>query len=211
MSQLSEDDLHQPKPGRGDDQLDQALLLRMERGDERALATLYDRHGAPLYTLAVRILNDRALAQEVVQDTFLSCWEQAGSYDPVRGRVSAWLTRVTRNRAVDVLRSRPHQARLREHGSLPRPDSADEPGSADPSEAIALRQFVRAALASLPADRRQAIELSYLGGLTRAEIAARLGEPIGTVKTRIHRGMDQLRERLAAGGGLEPFQRRGAR
>ena len=98
---------------------DQTLLGRLQAGDEAALGALYERYAPLLYSLAVRVVGDRQLAQEVIQDTFLRCWDQAERYDPTRGRVPAWLIGVTRNRAIDVLRSRSHQARLRERDALP--------------------------------------------------------------------------------------------
>ena len=100
---------------------DQMLLGRLRRGDEAALGALYERYAPLLYSLAVRVVGDRQLAQEVIQDTFLRCWDQAERYDPARGPVPAWLIGVTRNRAIDMLRSRSHRARLRERDDLARP------------------------------------------------------------------------------------------
>ncbi len=174
---------------------DDVLLSRMRRKDEAALAELYDRYSALLYTLALRIVGDRALAQEVIQDAFLRSWHEADQYDPARGRVNAWLMAVTRNRAIDLLRSRSHQARLREGQSLIA-TGQNEPDAADTSEQVLVRHMVSEALNALPADQRQAIELAYYGGLTQAEIAQRLGEPLGTVKTRVRAGLERLRGTL---------------
>lgn len=175
---------------------DLALFHALAKGDEAALAALYDRYGGLVYTLALRIVGDRHLAQEVVQDVFLRCWERAETYQPERGRVGAWLLGITRNRAIDLLRSRQHHARLREQDRLPPPGALEEPGQPDASETIALRQAVGAALDALPARQRQAIALAYYGGLTQAEIAQALGEPLGTIKTRMRDGMERLRRLL---------------
>ena len=108
---------------------DQVLLGRLQEGDETALGALYERHAPLLYSLAVRVVGDRQLAQEVIQDTFLRCWDQAEHYDPTRGRVLAWLIGVTRNRAIDLLRSRSHQARLGSATRCPPPGAPVSPGS----------------------------------------------------------------------------------
>jgi RNA polymerase sigma-70 factor (ECF subfamily) len=172
------------------------LLMRVQVRDEAALAALYERFGGLLFTLALRIVGDRGAAQEVMQDTFLRCWDRAERYDPARASVAAWLIAVTRNRAIDVLRGRVHQARLRETEILPGSDSPGEPWEADSSEAAATQQVVRAALGELSPPQRQVIELAYYAGLTQSEIARRLGEPLGTVKDRMRTGMAKLRNHL---------------
>ena len=171
---------------------DQDLIRQMRRGNESALETLYARYGGLLYTLALRIVGDRELAREVLQDTVLRAWDGRETYDPARGRVPWWLMRIARNRAVDVLRSRSHQARLRETGRLESTRSA-EPASAD---AVALRQAVSQALGGLSSVQRETIELAYYGGLTQAEIAAKLQEPLGTIKSRTREAMERLRRVL---------------
>lgn len=168
----------------------------MRARDETALEELYDRYGGLLYTLALRIVGDHELAEEVMQDTFLRCWEGAEQYNPARGRVAGWLMGVARNRAIDLLRSRPHQARLREREPLPPSGAPGEPGQPDSTELVLLRQTVSAALDGLSTVQRQAIELGYYGGLTQVEIAATLGEPLGTVKTRTRDGLERLRHLL---------------
>jgi RNA polymerase sigma-70 factor (ECF subfamily) len=175
---------------------DQALLGRLQQGDEAALGALYDRYAPLLYSLAFRVVGDRQLAQEVIQDTFLRCWDQAERYDPARGRVAAWLVGVTRHRAIDALRSRSHRARLRERETLPASGSPGEPGRAGDAEDVLLRQAVSTALEALPETQRQAIELAYYGGLTQTDIAAVTNEPLGTVKGRIRLGLDRLRQVL---------------
>jgi RNA polymerase sigma-70 factor, ECF subfamily len=166
------------------------LLGRMRRGDESALETLYARYGGLVYTLALRIVGDPELAREVLQDTFLRSWDGRASYDSTRGRVPWWLMGIARNRAVDLLRSRSHQARLREHDPLP----AGVPDAVPPhSDVIGLRGAVASALEGLSAVQRQAVELAYYGGLTQEEIARTLGEPLGTVKSRTREAMERLR------------------
>jgi RNA polymerase sigma-70 factor (ECF subfamily) len=175
--------------------IDRALLGRIVRQEEAALAALYDRHARVLYALALRIVGDRELAQEVLQDTFLRCWNGAERYDPDRGHVVAWLVGVVRHRAIDLLRSRPHRARLRERGPLPAPDRLA--GSReDAADAVALRHTMTTALAALAPAQRQAIELAYYDGLTQTEIARVQGEPLGTVKSRMRSGLERLRAAL---------------
>ena len=176
---------------------DQTLLGRLQGGDEAALAALYERYASVLYALALRVIGDRQLAQEVIQDTFLRCWDQAERYDPARGQVPAWLIGVTRNRAIDVLRSRSHRARLRERDTLPASGEPGELGQPDDGEAVLVRRAVRSALAALPDAQRRAIELVYYGGLTQTDIAALTDEPLGTVKGRIRLGLDRLRQALS--------------
>jgi RNA polymerase sigma-70 factor (ECF subfamily) len=175
---------------------DHNLLLRIGVRDERALAALYDRYSGLVYTLALRIVGDRDLAQEVLQDVFWQCWQGAGQYDQTRGRVAAWLMGIARNRAVDLLRSRQHQARLREGEALALPDDRGRLVQQDSSEAVLLRQVVRDALTALPTAQRQTIELAYYDGLTQAEIAQKMEAPLGTVKTRMRDALERLRHRL---------------
>lgn len=166
----------------------------MQAGDEAALEALYKRYAGLVFTLALRIVGDPELAREVLQDAFLRCWDGRESYDPGRGRVPWWLMGIARNRAIDLLRSRSHQARLREQQSL----SSATPASSerDAADVTVLRRAVASALESLSAVQRQAIELAYYGGLTQAEIAQQLDEPLGTVKSRTREAMERLRVSL---------------
>ena len=173
---------------------DLELLRRMRLGDESALETLYARYGGLLYTLALRIVGDGELAREVVQDTFVRSWDGRETYDPQRGRVPWWLMGIARNRAIDLLRSRPHQQRMRERTAALREAPAVPPNDLD---AISTRVSVLQALQSLSDGQRTAIELAYYGGLTQTEIADELGEPLGTVKSRTREAMEQLRSLLA--------------
>jgi RNA polymerase sigma-70 factor (ECF subfamily) len=166
----------------------------MRLGDESALEVLYARYAGLVYTLALRIVGDAELAREVLQDTFLRSWDGRVRYDPGRGRVAWWLMAIARNRAVDLLRSRSHQARLRERqAGGERLESLTEP---DATDAADLRREVVSALQGLPVVQRQAIELAYYGGLTQTEIAREMGEPLGTIKSRTREAMDRLRALL---------------
>lgn len=182
------------------------LLRRMQRGEESALETLYARYGGLVFTLALRIVGDPELAREVLQDTFLRSWDGRETYDPSRGRVPWWLMGIARNRAIDVLRSRPHRARLREQERPPSGTHGAEPADPGSADAVALRRAVAQALAGLSDTQREAIELAYYQGLTQAEIAGHLGQPLGTIKSRTRDAMERLRtllEPLIETGGSE--------
>ena len=181
---------------RAEEPVDPELLRRMRLGDETALEALYGRYGGLVYTLALRIVGDPELAREVLQDTFLCSWDGRETYEPERGRVPWWLMGIARNRAVDLLRSRSHQARLREQ-ERPAPGAhVGEPHQAGTTDAVVLRHTVLEALDSLSDVQRKAIELAYYGGLTHAEIARHLGQPLGTIKSRIREAMERLRTLL---------------
>jgi RNA polymerase sigma-70 factor (ECF subfamily) len=185
----------QPVGGRAEEPADSELLRLMRLGDESALEALYARYGGLVFTLALRIVGDPELAREVLQDTFLRSWDGRDTYDSARGRVPWWLMGIARNRAVDLLRSRSHQARLREQDRRPSGTHIAEP--ADPESAdIPLRHAVTQALEGLSAGQREAIELAYYGGLTQAEIARQLAQPLGTIKSRTREAMERLRTLL---------------
>jgi RNA polymerase sigma-70 factor (ECF subfamily) len=177
-----------------------AYVARIAAGEQGALTALYDESCRLIYGLAVRILGNAADAEEVALDVYTLVWKSAASFDPSRGSAAAWLTTITRSRAIDRVRSRaarhakeePFASDVMDRSPLP-----DESGAAN-QEA----RFVRAALASLPPEQREAVELAYFSGLSHSEVAHRLGQPLGTVKTRIRLGMMKLRETLAplAGG-----------
>jgi RNA polymerase sigma-70 factor (ECF subfamily) len=180
------------EPGPSDDVLLTAVCGR----NEAALRSLYERYADLVYTVALRIVGDRDLAQEVLQDVFLRCWERADTFRSERGHVGGWLIGIARNRAVDVLRSRQHQARLREQGSWALDGAAEKPDHADPLDQLALRQAVMTALEAIPPVQRHTIELAFYSGFTQAEIAEVTATPLGTVKTRIRDGMQRLRSLL---------------
>ena len=176
---------------------DDALVHGIRNHDEAALLALYDRYQRLLLSLALRIVGDRETAEEVLQDVFVRAWDGSASFDARRGSVSAWLFGITRNRAIDVLRSHHHRGRMRERDALPG-DFRHEDGS-DLAEWAALRLSVRQALDALPPERRIPLELVYFGGMTQREAALALGQPLGTTKGRIRAAMDQLRGALAPG------------
>jgi len=175
-----------------------ALVVAMARGDKAALARLYDELARPLYSLAFRILNDAAEAQDIIQDVFLQLWHKAGTYETGRGTVFAWAATLTRNRAIDRIRMRQRRAELLAESAPDLQPAAG--GDPDSAAALWLREqagAVRAALGSLAPEQQKAIELAFFSGLTQQEIAARLNEPLGTIKARIRRGLLKLRETLA--------------
>lgn len=174
----------------------------MQGGDERALASLYDRHAPSLLGFVLRIVREPADAEAVLMATFLQAWRSATSFDASRGSVLAWLAIIARSRAVDVARS----TKRREQRESLAVDEVDPTGVAleavpvDPLDGVEQqerRQAIDAALATLSLPQRRVIELAFFEGLTHMEIAERLTEPLGTVKTRIRQGMLKLRDLLA--------------
>jgi RNA polymerase sigma-70 factor (ECF subfamily) len=171
---------------------DDGVLELVARSDETALAELYDRYGGPAYRLALRVLRDATLAQDAVQDAFLTAWRTAPSFDPHRGSASTWLLTLVHRRAVDVVR---REDRRR---ALPLDDAPVAAGDAtdEAVETRELRREVQAALEQLTPLEREALELAYYGGLSQSEIAERLGVPLGTVKSRMFAGLARLRDVL---------------
>ncbi len=172
------------------------LMERVRRRDEAALSVLYDRYGGLILTVALRIVGDRELAEEVMQDTFLRVWNAAESYRSSRGQLSGWLIGITRNRAIDMLRSRQYKSRQRERTALPEPGEEDTFGVPDETETVVTRQAVADALLGLTMAQRQVVELAYYGGMTQSEISRQLGEPLGTIKSRTRVAMEHLRATL---------------
>jgi len=175
---------------------DEELLALAVARQEAALGALYDRYGRLVYAVALRITGDRATAEEVVQDAFQNVWQAAGGFQPRAGSFASWLLGIARHRAIDATRSKRERGRAREHALDERLATGDESSVERQADQTLLGDAVRAALDELPAAQRQAIELAYYGNLTRGEIAERLGEPLGTVKTRMRLGLLKLRDLL---------------
>ena len=172
---------------------DEAVVALTARSDEVALAELYDRYGRAAYGLAVRVLRDEALAEDAVQDAFLAVWRGASRFIPERAKASTWIMTLVHRRAVDLVR----REERRRADPLPEtePDSGG-PSAADSTWLHLERERVQAALRQLPDQQREAIELAYYGGFTQSELAERLGEPLGTIKSRMFTGLARLRELL---------------
>lgn len=194
---------------------DAAVVVEMAAGSEVALETLYDRYASAIFAAVYRLTSDRGTAEEVVQETFLTLWNRAETFDPGSGSLSAWLHAIARNRAIDRLRAAgrrprlvdvssaagadedPNRAleRLVERGSL----VAGATGPMSPEaafEAVGLQEAIRAALTGMGDEERMVILLAYQDDLTQSEIAQRLGWPLGTVKTRTRRALRLLRDHL---------------
>jgi RNA polymerase sigma-70 factor (ECF subfamily) len=177
---------------------DEALLAAIARGDEAALEALYARYGRAVYTVALTVVRDHAEAEEVTQEAFLRTWLRARTYNPFRGRAATWLLRLARHLAIDQVRRR----RLAIVALEPTDDAAwpadrTESADADVEQEVWLaeqRRLLLTALRALPAKQREVLAHAYYGGLSHAEIAARLGLPLGTVKSRTCVGLRRLRE-----------------
>jgi RNA polymerase sigma-70 factor (ECF subfamily) len=180
------------------DTLESRLLERLRDSDPAALEALYDRYAGLAMAVAYRILGSREEAEEVVQDVFWRLWKSSIQYDPLRGQFKTWLLGICRNRAIDSLRRR--DRRPRTELATPSDDVPVAPGSESAVLASERRTRIESALANLPDAQRQAIELSFYAGLTHSEIAKETGEPLGTIKSRIHGGIAKLRESLTASG-----------
>ncbi len=179
---------------------DTRLMRQVAAGDRQALAELYDRFSGPLYATAVRILRDSAEAQDVVHDAFITLWEKAAAFERERGSAFSWAVTLVRNRAIDRIRRRRRRAELLAE-SAPADLGYDEDSPAAGGETAALgddARVVRAAVAQLPVEQQQALELAFFGGLTQEQIAEKLSQPLGTVKARIRRGLLKLRDTLAS-------------
>jgi RNA polymerase sigma-70 factor (ECF subfamily) len=177
---------------------DETLIKLIVRSHADALSELYERYSRLTFSLALNLVGDHATAEEIMLDVFLRVWEKAGTYRPGQAKVSTWLTSITRYRAIDVLRrrgSRPEQRSVSwtevSSDAVVSPD-----GLEDTAELAMQRQRVRAAIAELPPDQKQALTLAYFKGYTHRQIAETLDQPLGTVKTRIRLAMQKLRQML---------------
>ena|SRR5437868_952049 len=172
---------------------DEELIARVLRREERALGAIYERYSRLVYAVALRIVGDREVAEEVMQDVFQAVWQSAGSFRP-GGSFSAWLIGITRHRAIDATRTRRYRLRAREEAFDDSRIGLFAGAAEAQTDTILLQQVVQAAMAQLPRAQRQTIELAYYGDLTCQEIAVRLGEPVGTVKSRMRLGLLRLRD-----------------
>jgi RNA polymerase sigma-70 factor (ECF subfamily) len=179
---------------------DEELMPLVGRKDPEAFEVLYDRHGGVAYSLANRIVGNRAAAEEVTQEAFISVWRSGARFDAARGSVRSWLLSVVRNRAIDFLRSKA--------GKAPKLDFDDDSAleqrpAAERTEEEALRREtageIRGALGKLPGEQSKVIELAYFGGFSHSEIAEILSLPMGTVKGRMRLGLEKIRGELAEG------------
>ena len=201
---------------------DEDLVKRLIAGDQAALSLLYDRYSGTTYRTAYRLLVDPGLSEEIVQETFLTLWDKADVFDPRIASLAAWLATIARNRAIDLLRARGRRVVAVPLSAVfanteDRPDAADRVlqnsqvlaagrGSPEPAaaaESAWLSRTLAQAVATLPDPERKVIELAYAGDLTQSEIAAQLGWPIGTVKTRTRRALLALRGALGETLGPE--------
>ena len=167
---------------------DLATVTAMKSGDQGALAELYDRYSSIVYAVALRVLGDTGAAEDVLQEVFLQLWRNPGAFDAARGSLGAWLAVITRNRAIDALRRRRPETDIEDVVVSVAPDLAAD---ADRSRAA---EKVRGVLGGMPAPQRSALEMAYFEGLSHSEIAAKTGEPLGTIKTRIRAGLITLRK-----------------
>ena len=172
---------------------DEALVALCARGDQPALAELYDRYGRVAYGLALRILRDEGLAEDAVQEGFLAVWRSAARFVPERAKGSTWILTLVHRRAVDLVR----RSERRRAEPL---EAAPDPAGGSTEEAVWLhleRDRVQQALRRLPDQQREALELAYYGGFSQSELAERLGQPLGTIKSRMFAGLSRLRVLLA--------------
>jgi RNA polymerase sigma factor (sigma-70 family) len=175
---------------------DEALVALVARGDEQALAALYDRVGRVAYGIAYRILRDDRLAEDAVQEGLLAVWRSAATFSADRGKASTWIVTLVHRKAVDIVR-REQRRRAEPLEVGPVQDVADPSGSAEDEAWLAFeRDRVQSALRALPDAQRETLELAYYGGYSQSELASRLGVPLGTIKSRMFAGLARLREVL---------------
>jgi RNA polymerase sigma-70 factor, ECF subfamily len=192
-----------PRAGAYEDRTDNELMALISAGESAAFDTLYNRYAANVYQTVLRVVEDRALAEDLVQEVFWRVWRRSSRFAAERGQVASWLRAMARNVGVDelrrlragpvLIRAEVEQSRMRELAD----DQADVVASTIKREQ---RRMIVSALQQLPIEQRQVIELNYFGGRTYKEIAAALNHPIGTVKTRMRRGLQKLKQALAAEG-----------
>jgi RNA polymerase sigma-70 factor (ECF subfamily) len=167
---------------------DLAIVTGLKSGDQSAMAELYDRYSSVVYAVALRVLGDTGAAEDVLQEIFLQLWRNPGAFDAARGSLGAWLAVIARNRAIDSLRKRRPETDIEDVVISVAPDLA---GEAERSRA---GEKIRGVMGTMPAAQRRALEMAYFEGLSHSEIAAKTGEPLGTIKTRIRAGLMLLRK-----------------
>jgi len=183
---------------------DEDLVVLVTRGDDSAITLLYDRHARAVYSLTLKVVHNKEVAEELTQEVFLRVWQQASTYHRDRGRFISWVLGIAHHIAIDELRrrkSRPQQVYAQPDDSRPMFDVADQ--SPLPDEMVMgglRRERIVEVLAELPRNQREVIELSYFGGLTQSEIAERTHEPLGTIKTRTRLALQRLRGKLTEEG-----------
>ena len=175
---------------RGDPADEMRLIARLRAGEQQAMSEIYDRYAKVVYAVALRVLQDAAAAEDVLQDIFLQLWRNPGAFDASRGSLTAWLSVIARHRSIDRLRKRRPETDIEDCVITSGPDLRDE------TERTLVVEKVRGALAEMNPDQRTALELAFFQGLTHSEIAEKTGEPLGTIKTRIRSGLQQLRARF---------------
>ena len=171
---------------------DAALLARVQGGEERAMAALYDRYSKVVYSVALRVLRDPAAAEDVLQEVFMQIWRNPGGFEATRGSLGGWLAVVARNRSIDALR------RKRPTDSVDEIALASNYNLADEAERNNMMERARGVIVRLPLEQRKTLEMAFFDGLTHTEIAEMTGEPLGTVKTRIRSALMSLRKAMTA-------------
>lgn len=176
---------------------DTDLLRAISEGDRSAFATFYDKYSKLLFSIAFRVLNDVRESEDVLQEVFLQIWNKAGNYDARLGKPSSWAVTLTRNKAIDHIRSSQRRTKLMEQSAHELSFQAGDVETANESiQGKENAQLISSAVADLPVDQRKAIEMAFFSGLTQDEISKVLREPLGTIKARIRRGMLKLKEQL---------------
>jgi RNA polymerase sigma-70 factor (ECF subfamily) len=187
-------------PSSGDPLSDSALIRRVAQGDEQALSMLYDRYSSTVMGIATKIVQQREIAEEVTQESFWRVWQRAQTFDSARGNFAPWLFGIARNLSIDELRRRAARPQT-VYDDPERSWMSDLPDETSDVEGTAWlaeqRQAVRAAMSALSPEQREALELAYFSGLTQREIADKLGNPLGTIKTRVRLGLFKLRDLLS--------------
>ncbi len=178
---------------RRDEPGDEELIARIGLSDSSAMRLLYARHGRTVFGVALRIIGEPSAAEEVAQDVFVRVWQKAGTYRAEKAKVATWLARIARNRAIDALRARRSRELLPSRAGKEQEASESMTDPLDAAWASMRDERVRDAVAALPPEQRRALSLAFFQGLTHREIAESLGEPLGTVKSRVREAMRKLR------------------